>query len=208
MKALIIAVGFIVVGASSAVAQAPQKRYAPAANQVPVARSTPTYRPAPRPWQPVPIARPIAPQRQAPIARPFVPQQQTPAARWAPAFPPARAVIATPRSPAGVIDPTRGAAHALSLRGAGRATIAGRNFSIWRGSYRVHRRGYWRTFVGLSALSAIMVGSAYYYPYAYIDAPENYCEGLTEDGCQLQWQEVQTLEGLTESQCVAYCPSQ
>jgi hypothetical protein len=51
-------------------------------------------------------------------------------------------------------------------------------------------------------------GSAYYYPYAYIDAPAPYCEGLTEDGCQLQWQAVRTLEGPTEFVCVAYCPWQ
>ena len=53
-----------------------------------------------------------------------------------------------------------------------------------------------------------MVGSAYYYPYAYIDAPAPYCEGLTEDGCRLQWSEVPTLEGPMEYQCVAYCPWQ
>jgi hypothetical protein len=94
------------------------------------------------------------------------------------------------------------------IRGASRATIAGRNYSIWRGSHRVHRHGRWRTFVGLSALSAVMFGSAYYYPYAYIDAPAPYCEGLTEDGCQLQWQAVFTLEGPTEFVCVAYCPWQ
>jgi len=95
-----------------------------------------------------------------------------------------------------------------NIRGASRATIAGRNYSIWRGSHRVHRDGRWRTFVGLSALSAVMFGSAYYYPYAYIDAPAPYCEGLTEDGCQLQWQAVSTLEGPTEFVCVAYCPWQ
>jgi hypothetical protein len=77
-----------------------------------------------------------------------------------------------------------------------------------RNSHRVRRGGQWRTFVGLGALSAIMFGSAYYYPYAYIDAPARYCEGLTEDGCQLQWQAVPTFEGPTELQCVAYCPWQ
>ena len=96
--------------------------------------------------------------------------------------------------------------RARSIRGANRATIAGRNYSIWRGSHRVRRGGHWRTFVGLSTLGALMFGSAYYYPYAYIDAPARYCEGLTEDGCQLQWREVLTLEGPMEYQCVAYCP--
>ena len=79
-----------------------------------------------------------------------------------------------------------------NIRGASRATIAGRNYSIWRGSHRVHRDRLLAEFVGLSALSAVMFGSAYYYPYAYIDAPAPYCEGLTEDGCQLQWQAVST----------------
>jgi hypothetical protein len=62
--------------------------------------------------------------------------------------------------------------------------------------------------VSLSALSAISYGFALYYPYAYIDAPVDYCQGWTEDGCQLQWQAVPTLEGVTEYQCVAYCPWQ
>jgi hypothetical protein len=42
---------------------------------------------------------------------------------------------------------------------------------------------------------AIAIGSSEYYPYAYISAPENYCEGLTEDGCELMWQDVETIEG-------------
>jgi len=96
----------------------------------------------------------------------------------------------------------------VKLRNANRARIAGRNYSVWRGSHRVRRGGHWRTFAALSTLSALMLGSSYYYPYAYIDAPAPYCEGLTEDGCQLQWREVPTLEGPPEFQCVAYCPWQ
>ena len=97
----------------------------------------------------------------------------------------------------------------MSIRGASRATIAGRNYSVWRGRHRARHGGRWRTFVGLGALGAIAFGSAYYYPYAYIDAPAPFCEGLTEDGCQLQWQEVPTLEeGPPVFQCVAYCPWQ
>ena len=92
------------------------------------------------------------------------------------------------------------------IRYANRVTVAGKNYSIWRRGHRVHRHGQWRTFVGLSALSAVMFGSAYYYPYAYIDVPAPYCEGLTEDGCELQWEAVPTIEGPTEFVCVAYCP--
>ena len=53
-----------------------------------------------------------------------------------------------------------------------------------------------------------IIGSDQYYPYAYISAPENYCEGLTEDGCELMWQDVETIEGDVVPQCVAYCPWQ
>ena len=92
------------------------------------------------------------------------------------------------------------------LRGAGRANIRGHNFSVWRSGHRVRHGNRWRTFIALSALSAILIGSDNYYPYAYISAPQPYCEGLTEDGCQLMWQEVETLEGDVVYQCVAYCP--
>jgi hypothetical protein len=64
---------------------------------------------------------------------------------------------------------------------------------------------------GLAAsptLGAIAIDSNEYYPYAYISAPETYCEGLTEDGCELIWQDVQTIEGDVIDQCVAYCPWQ
>jgi hypothetical protein len=98
--------------------------------------------------------------------------------------------------------------QSASIRGATRVSLGGRNYSIWRGSRRVRHAGGWRTFVALSALGGLAVGGATYYPYAYIDAPAPYCEGLTEDGCRLQWQEVQTLEGDVAYQCVAYCPWQ
>jgi hypothetical protein len=53
-----------------------------------------------------------------------------------------------------------------------------------------------------------MFGLIHYYPYAYIDAPYDYCQGWTEDGCQLHWLAVPTFEGPTDFQCVAYCPWQ
>jgi hypothetical protein len=95
-----------------------------------------------------------------------------------------------------------------TVRSASRLSIEGRNYSVRRGSYRVHRHGGWRTFAALSALGGLAVGGVNYYPYAYISAPAPYCDGMTEDGCQLQWQELQTLEGAVEFQCVAYCPWQ
>jgi hypothetical protein len=93
--------------------------------------------------------------------------------------------------------------------GTGRYVVHGRNFSYWRGGpYRVRHGNGWRTFVALGALSAIAVGSTTYYPYAYISAPQDICEGLTEDGCQMTWQDVETVEGGVAPQCVAYCPWQ
>ncbi len=94
----------------------------------------------------------------------------------------------------------------IPARGAGAAFIRGQNYSTWRSGYRVRHGSGWRTFVALSALGAIAIGTGYYYPYAYIAAPQPYCEGLTEDGCQLMWQEVETIEGDVIPQCVAYCP--
>ena len=93
-------------------------------------------------------------------------------------------------------------------RGAFRTTIRGRNYSVWRSGYRVRRGGGWRTFVALGTLGVLAIGAAEYYPYAYIDAPEPYCDGLTEDGCQMVYDEVETMEGDMVGQCVAYCPWQ
>ena len=102
--------------------------------------------------------------------------------------------------------PGGNAGKAAAIRNANRAIIGNQNFSVRRSSYRVYRGGRWMTFAGLGTLSALMFGGALYYPYAYIDAPPEFCEGFTEDGCQLHWQEVQTIEGYLDFQCVAYCP--
>jgi hypothetical protein len=93
-------------------------------------------------------------------------------------------------------------------RGAFRTSIRGRNYSVWRSGYRARYHGGWRTFVGIGTLGALAIGANEYYPYAYIDAPEDYCDGLTEDGCQLVFDEVPTEEGDLIGQCVAYCPWQ
>jgi hypothetical protein len=97
----------------------------------------------------------------------------------------------------------------VPTRGAGRTSISGRNYSVWRSGYRVRRGGGgWRTFVALGALGVLAIGTAEYYPYAYIEAPQDYCDGLTEDGCQLVFDDVETMEGDAVGQCVAYCPWQ
>jgi hypothetical protein len=117
---------------------------------------------------------------------------------------------AAPRvvTPRGTRTVTASRLRAVPARGAGRVVIRGQNYSVWRSGYRVRHGSGWWTFVALSALGAIAIGSSEYYPYAYISAPEPYCEGLTEDGCQLMWQEVETIEGGVINQCVAYCPWQ
>jgi hypothetical protein len=96
----------------------------------------------------------------------------------------------------------------VPAHGTRRAVIRGHNYSAWRSGHRVRHGSGWRTFGALSVLAAILVGSNEYYPYAYISAPESYCEGLTEDGCELVWQQVETVEGDVIDQCVAYCPWQ
>lgn len=96
----------------------------------------------------------------------------------------------------------------MPTRGAGRTSIRGKNYSVWRSGYRARYHGGWRTFVGLGTLGVLAIGAAEYYPYAYINAPVDYCDGLTEDGCQLVWDEVETIEGDLVPQCVAYCPWQ
>ena len=113
--------------------------------------------------------------------------------------------VVTPRGTRAV---TASRLRGVPARGAGRAVIRGQNYSAWRSGYRVRHGSGWRTFVALSALGAIAIGSSQYYPYAYISAPEPYCEGLTEHGCQLMWQEVETIEGNVINRCVAYCPWQ
>ena len=117
---------------------------------------------------------------------------------------------AAPRvvTPRGTRTVTASRLRAVPARGAGRVVIRGQNYSAWRSGYRVRHGSGWWTFVALSTLGAIAIGSNEYYPYAYLSAPEPYCEGLTEDGCQLMWQEVETIEGGVVNQCVAYCPWQ
>jgi hypothetical protein len=201
------------------------KKSGPAATPAPAARPAPAAKPAAPAVRPAPAARAVAPAaRQAPIVRqsPPVVRQAPPVARQAPVIR-APATVATPQAaprtqgPAAAAPTTKnqgfttGSAPgmgrtALSLRGAGRATIAGRSFPIYRSGFRVHRDGYWRTLVALSALSAISYGATYYYPYAYIDTSYDFCQGWTDDGCNLRWEPVPTIDGSTEYECVAYCP--
>jgi len=188
--------------------------------------------PAARPAQPRVAPQRVAPQRAAPRAAPhtvtqpkvtsrvvrqpkatsrvvrqpkITPKTVAPAAGRKLVSPAVAPRVVTPR---GARTVTASRLRGVPARGAGRAAIRGQNYSVWRSGYRVRHGSGWRTFVGLSVLGAIVIGSSHYYPYAYISAPEPYCEGLTEDGCQLLWQDVQTIEGDVTPQCVAYCPWQ
>lgn len=115
-------------------------------------------------------------------------------------------------SPKGVapktVSPGGRGLRAVGTRSTGRVVIGGRNYSVWRGAHRVRYDGRWATLAAISALSVFVYGGASYYPYAYISATRSYCDGVTEDGCVLQWEEVPTVEGPRVFQCVAYCPWQ
>jgi hypothetical protein len=197
-------------------------RQAPA-RAAPIQRAAPVQRAAPRqaPMRVAPV------QRAAPRAIPAQPrvnvQRNIGAPRNAPGFvapgapvSAAPRIIAAPRQGNRTFTP-RGtnstAVRAASIRsvpahGVGRTSIQGRNYSVWRSNYRVRRDNGWHTFVALGALGTIAIGAAEYHPYAYIQAPEAYCDGRTEDGCQLVWEDVDTVEGGTYGQCIAYCPWQ
>jgi hypothetical protein len=130
-----------------------------------------------------------------------------PAGAGAKSVTPKAARVVTPKGTRAV---TAGRFRGLSASGAGRASVRGRNFSTWRGGrgYRARHGNAWVTFVPLAVLAGILIGENHYYPYAYISAPQDYCDGLTEDGCQLMWDDVETVEGDVVGQCVAYCPWQ
>ncbi len=138
---------------------------------------------------------------------------------------PATPVAVTPRmaGPSGVTKPARRVftprsansrlviaprIRGVPMRGAARTSIGGRNYSIWRSAYRLRRGGTWRTFVALGTLGSLTIGATEYFPYAFLDAPAESCDGMTEDGCQLVWDDVETLESGAVGQCVAYCPAQ
>jgi hypothetical protein len=107
---------------------------------------------------------------------------------------------------AGVVTMSR--VRSLPAMGVSRVSIRGQDYSVWRHGYRTHYHDRWYTCVALSALPAILISANEFYPFAYTDAPEPYCDGLSEDGCQLAWQDVETEEGGVVPQCVAYCPWQ
>ena len=96
----------------------------------------------------------------------------------------------------------------FKLKGASQAFVSGNTYTVYRNNYRRRYNGRFYTFVALGLLTPLAIGAAVYYPYAYLNVPANYCEGLTEDGCEMVYREVETVEGDLIPQCAAYCPWQ
>ena len=171
-------------------------------------RQTAPVRVAPRQVQPRVIQRQVQPRVIQKQVQPRVIQKQV-QPRVIPRTGPTTATrrVFTPKGThAKVVTGAR--IRSAPARGAFRTSIRGHNYSLWRSGYRVRHGNRWRTFVALGTLGVLAIGAYEYYPYAYIDAPQEYCDGLTEDGCQMVYDEVQTEEGDVVPQCVAYCPQQ
>lgn len=210
----------------SAQQQQPQRKAAPARRAQPqraapqraAPRTAAPRRTAPRVAAPRQTApRVTTPRRTAPrtVTRPAATPRTVTRPRATPrvvtqprsAGPRVVAPGAAPRvAPSATRNVTAARLRGVPARGAGRAVVGGHRYSAWRSGYRVRHGSGWRTFVALGTLGAIAIGATQYYPYAYISAPQPYCEGFTEDGCELRWQDVETVEGDIVSQCVAYCP--
>jgi hypothetical protein len=77
---------------------------------------------------------------------------------------------------------------------------------IYRYPRRYWYRDRWRTFVPLAALGAVAIGGAYLYADGYVPVGRRYCEGVTPDGCHLNWRLVEFEGGGSDWQCVQYCP--
>ena len=83
--------------------------------------------------------------------------------------------------------------------------IHGRRFTTFTGR-RLWWNGGWRTLVGVGLLTGWAVGDAFYYPESYVAYSQPLCNGFTDDGCALRWQDVATDDGSTVPQCVRACP--
>jgi hypothetical protein len=77
---------------------------------------------------------------------------------------------------------------------------------IWKGPKKIWWGGGWKTFIPLSAIGVVLVGGTYFYPDGYLGIARPYCEGITPDGCRLNWQMVNFEGGGSDWQCVQFCP--
>jgi len=79
--------------------------------------------------------------------------------------------------------------------------------ALYRGPRSIYWGGRWRSYAPVAALGALAIGSAYYYPDAYLSVARPSCSGVTPDGCRLNWQMVGFEDGSGGGyQCVQYCP--
>jgi hypothetical protein len=76
---------------------------------------------------------------------------------------------------------------------------------IWKQKHGLWWGGRWRYFVPFTALGVALIGGAYYYPDSYVGFARPYCTGVTPEGCQLNWQQVNFEDGGGDWQCVQYC---
>lgn len=85
--------------------------------------------------------------------------------------------------------------------------IGGRVSTAWRAGAprRIWWGGSWRAFLPITALGAVVIGGAYFYPDAYLAVAQPYCAGFSPEGCRLNWQFVGFEDGGGEWQCVQYC---
>src|SRR5262249_46070086 len=77
---------------------------------------------------------------------------------------------------------------------------------MWKQKHGLWWGGKWKYFVPFTALGVVLVGGTYFYPDAYVGFARPYCSGLTPDGCQLNWQQVNFEDGGADWQCVQFCP--
>jgi len=179
---------------------APRRTVTPKREAAPRRTVTPKREAAPK--------RTVTPKREATPRRTVTPKREATPRRTVTPKREATPKVVSPKEGSPRVGSGGPGLRAIGPRSTGRVSVRGQNFTVWRGSHRVRYGNRWRTFGALSALSVLIIGGSTYYPYAYLSAPEPVCEGETEDGCTLQWQEVETLEGPREFQCVAYCPWQ
>ena len=77
---------------------------------------------------------------------------------------------------------------------------------MWKQQHKIWWGGKWKYFVPFTAIGVVLVGGTYFYPDAYVGFARPYCTGLTPDGCQLNWQQVNFEDGGADWQCVQFCP--
>ena len=77
---------------------------------------------------------------------------------------------------------------------------------IIKGPKMIWIGGGWKKFLPYSVLGVALIGGTYFYPDGYLSVGRPYCEGITPDGCRLNWQVVGFEGGGEEWQCVQYCP--